>query len=104
MSRCSTWRSASEGGSGFSIYGFMVNHRKSLIESITQLPCPLFGRRPRGSERPCPAGGELLRAPFSGLPCVFFTYHVEARRESAQRDQMGNDCKGNLRGALLRTR
>ena len=57
----------------------------SSSKASPTFPYPVVGRRPRGSAA---AGlnrsASCYAAPFSGLPCVFFTYHVEARRESAQ--------------------
>ena len=82
------------GGLGLAIYGFMLNHRKSLIESIPTSPIrSLAVGLVEVSGRAQPER-ELLRAPFSGLPCVFFTYHVEARRESRNGTRWETIAKG----------
>jgi hypothetical protein len=72
----------------------MLNHRKSLIESIPTSPIrSLAVGLVEVSGRAQPER-ELLRAPFSGLPCVFFTYHVEARRESRNGTRWETIAKG----------
>ena len=70
------------GGLGLAFYGLIVNHRKSLIESIPTSPIrSLAVGLVEVSGRAKPER-DLLRAPFSGMPCVFFSYTVEERRES----------------------
>ena len=70
------------GGLGLSIYGLIVNQRKSVIESIPTSPIrSLAVGLVEVSGRAQPER-ELLRAPFSGMPCVLFSYKVEERRES----------------------
>ena len=82
------------GGLGSSIYGFVLNHRKSLIESIPTSPIrSLAVGLVEVSGRAQP-GRELLRAPFSGLPCVLFSYKVEARRESRNGARWETIAKG----------
>jgi Zn-finger nucleic acid-binding protein len=66
-------------GMGLSGYGFMVNNRKRLIESIPtssirSLAIGLVEVRGRVQPERTP-----LRAPFSGIPCAFFSYTVERR-------------------------
>jgi Zn-finger nucleic acid-binding protein len=69
-------------GLGLSIYGLIVNHRKALIESIPTSPIrSLAVGLVEVSGRAQPER-ELLRAPFTGMPCVFFSYTVEERHES----------------------
>ena len=82
------------GGLGSSIYGFVLNHRKSLIESIPTSPIrSLAVGLVEVSGRAQP-GRELLRTPFSGLPCVLFSYKVEARRESRNGARWETIAKG----------
>ena len=72
------------GGMGISIHGFIVNNRKRLIESIPTSPVrSLALGLVEVSGRALPERG-LLRAPFSGLPCVLYSYTVEQRRESGR--------------------
>ena len=72
------------GGMGFSIRGFIVNNRKRLIESIPTSPVrSLAVGLVEVSGRALPER-DLLRAPFSGLPCVLYSYTVEQRRESGR--------------------
>jgi Zn-finger nucleic acid-binding protein len=65
------------GGIGLSVYGWMLRQRKQLIESI-----------PTSTIRSLAVGlveisgqtepeESLLSSPFSGVPCVFFSYGVE---------------------------
>jgi Zn-finger nucleic acid-binding protein len=81
-------------GMGLSIYGFVVNNRKRLMESI-----------PTSSVRSLAVGlvevsghalpeRELLRAPFSGMPCVLFSYTVEERRGSEKDTRWETVAKG----------
>jgi Zn-finger nucleic acid-binding protein len=82
------------GGLGLSIYGLMLNHRKSLIESIPTSPIRSLAVglvEVSGRARP---ERELLHAPFSGMPCVFFSYTVEERRESRNGTRWETIAKG----------
>ena len=67
------------GGFGLFVYGWMVHQRKRLIESI---PTSTIRSLALGlveiSGRAQPEEG-LLSSPFSGLPCVFYSYAVEER-------------------------
>lgn len=71
------------GGFGLFIYGWVVHQRKRLIESI---PTSTIRSLALGlveiSGQAQPEEG-LLSAPFSGLPCVFYSYAVE--------EQVGSD-------------
>lgn len=81
-------------GMGLSIYGFMVNNRKRLIESIPTSPVrSLAVGLVEVSGRAQPESG-LLRAPFSGLPCVLFSYTVEERRGSGKDARWETIAKG----------
>ena len=65
------------GGFGLIVYGWMVHQRKRLIESIptsTIRSLALGLVEIRGQAQPEEG---LLSAPFSGLPCVFYSYAVE---------------------------
>jgi hypothetical protein len=67
------------GGFGLFVYGWMVYQRKRLIESIptsTIRSLALGLVEISGQAQPAES---LLSAPFSGLPCVFYSYAVEER-------------------------
>ena len=82
------------GGMGLSIYGFVLNNRKQLMESIPTCPVRSLAVglvEVSGHARP---EGELLRAPFSGMPCVLFSYTVEERRGSGKDARWETIAKG----------
>ena len=82
------------GGIGLSIYGFVLNDRKQLMESIPTCPVRSLAVglvEVSGHARP---ERELLRAPFSGMPCVLFSYQVEERRESGKDARWETIAKG----------
>jgi len=82
------------GGVGLSIYGFVMNSRKRLIESIPTSPVrSLAVGLVEVSGRAQPEHG-LLRAPFSGMPCVLFSYQVEERRASGKETRWDTIAKG----------
>jgi len=82
------------GGVGLSIYGFVMNSRKRLIESIPTSPVrSLAVGLVEVSGRAQPEHG-LLRAPFSGMPCVLFSYQVEERRASGKETRWETIAKG----------
>ena len=82
------------GGVGFSIYGFIMNNRKRLIESIPTSPVrSLAVGLVEVSGHAQPENG-LLRAPFSGMPCVLFSYQVEERRASGKETRWETIAKG----------
>ena len=67
------------GGFGLFAYGWVVHQRKRLIESIptsTIRSLALGLVEISGQAQPRES---LLSAPFSGLPCVFYSYAVEER-------------------------
>ena len=72
------------GGCGLLIHGWVVHRRKRWIENI---PTSSIRSLALGlveiSGRAQPDEG-LLSAPFSGLPCVFYSYAVEERLGSEQ--------------------
>lgn len=81
-------------GIGLSIYGFVINNRKRLIESIPTSPVrSLAVGLVEVSGRAQPEHG-LLRAPFSGMPCVLFSYQVEERRASGKETRWETIAKG----------
>jgi hypothetical protein len=81
-------------GMGLSIYGLIVNNRKRLIESIPTSPIrSLALGLVEVSGRALPEIG-LLRAPFSGLPCVLYSYSVEERRGSEKDGRWKTIAKG----------
>lgn len=82
------------GGIGLSIYGFVINERKRLIESIPTSPVrSLAVGLVEVSGRAKPER-TLLRAPFSGMPCVLYSYSVEERRESGKHARWETIAKG----------
>jgi Zn-finger nucleic acid-binding protein len=84
-------------GLGLLVYGIVLNNRKRLIESIAtsavrSLAVGLVEVRGRAEpER------ELLRAPFSGMPCVLFSYTVEERRTSGKESRWETIAEGTSR-------
>jgi Zn-finger nucleic acid-binding protein len=88
-------------GLGLSVYGFVVNDRKRLIESIpTSLIRSLAVGLVEVSGRAQPER-ELLRAPFSGMPCVLYAYTVEQRRESGKEAKWETIAKGTSQEPFL---
>jgi uncharacterized membrane protein YsdA (DUF1294 family) len=82
------------GGIGLFIYGFVVNRRKRLIESTPSSPVRSLAVglvEVSGHAQP---EGELLRAPFSGIPCVLFSYEIEKRRGSGKDARWKTIAKG----------
>ena len=72
------------GGVGLFIYGFILNRKKRLIESIptsTVRSLAVGLVEVAGSVQP---DGPILRAPFSGAPSVVFSYKVEERHGSGK--------------------
>jgi E3 Ubiquitin ligase len=70
------------GGVGLFCYGFVLGQKKRLVETtptsaIRSLAVGLV--EIIGTAEP---GGPPLRAPFSQLPCVFFSYRVEEQQGS----------------------
>ena len=81
-------------GIGLSAYGFFVNNRKRLIESIpTSAVRSLAIGLVEVSGRAQPERA-LLRAPFTGMPCVLFSYKVEERRTSGKETRWETIAKG----------
>lgn len=92
-----TWMFLATGvlaGIGLSAYGFFLNNRKRLIESIpTSAIRSLAIGLVEVSGRAQPEHA-LLRAPFSGMPCVLFSYTVEERRTSGKETRWETIAKG----------
>lgn len=82
------------GGFGLFIYGWVVHQRKRLIESI---PTSTIRSLALGlveiSGQAQPEEG-LLSTPFSGLPCVFYSYAVEERVGSGKNARWETIAKG----------
>ena len=82
------------GGFGLSIYGWMIWQRKRLIESIptsTIRSLALGLVEISGQAHPKEL---LLAAPFSGLPCVFYSYAVEEHVGSGKHARWETIAKG----------
>lgn len=82
------------GGLGLFVYGWMVHQRKRLIEGIptsTIRSLALGLVEISGQAQP---EGNLLSAPFSGLPCVFFSYAVEEHVGSGKHARWETIVKG----------
>lgn len=86
--------SGTVGGFGLFVYGWMVHQRKRLIESI---PTSTIRSLALGlveiSGQAQPEEG-LLSSPFSGLPCVFYSYAVEKRVGSDKNARWETIVKG----------
>ena len=82
------------GGFGLFIYGWVLHQRKRLIESIptsTIRSLALGLVEISGSAQPEEG---LLSSPFSGLPCVFYSYAVEERVGSGKQARWETIAKG----------
>ena len=82
------------GGLGLCVYGWMLRQRKRLIESI---PTSTIRSLALGlveiSGRAQPEY-QVLSSPFSGFPCVFYTYAVEERIGSGKHTRWETIAKG----------
>jgi hypothetical protein len=82
------------GGLGLFVYGWTVHQRKRMIEHI---PTSTIRSLALGlveiSGQAQPEEG-LLSAPFSGLPCVFYSYAVEEHVGSGKRARWETIAKG----------
>jgi len=82
------------GGVGLFVYGWKIRQRKRLIESIptsTVRSLALGLVEISGQAQPEEA---LLSAPFSGLPCVFYSYAVEEHVGSGKHARWETIAKG----------
>jgi Zn-finger nucleic acid-binding protein len=82
------------GGFGLFVYGWIVRQRKHLIESIptsTIRSLALGLVEISGQAQP---EANLLSAPFSGLPCVFYSYAVEEHVGSGKHARWEAIAKG----------
>jgi len=82
------------GGFGLCVYGWMIYQRKRLIESIptsTIRSLALGLVEISGQAQP---EESLLSSPFSGLPCVFYSYAVEERVGSGKHARWETIAKG----------
>jgi Zn-finger nucleic acid-binding protein len=82
------------GGMGLTLYGFVINNRKRLIESIPTSPVRSLAVGLVEVSGRAQAESALLRAPFSGMPCVLFSYSVEERRKSGNETRWETIAKG----------
>jgi hypothetical protein len=82
------------GGIGLCIYGWILRQRKRVIESI---PTSTIRSLALGlveiSGRAQPEE-QVLSSPFSGFPCVFYTYAVEERVGSRKHTRWETIAKG----------
>jgi Zn-finger nucleic acid-binding protein len=72
------------GGLGLFQYGWMIQQRKRLIESIPTSPIRSLALGLVEISGQAEAEGELLTSPFNELPCVFYSYAVEERVRSGK--------------------
>jgi hypothetical protein len=82
------------GGLGLFVYGWVVHQQKRLIESIptSTIRSLALGLVEIGGQ--AQPEGNLLSAPFSGLPCVFFSYAVEEHVGSGKHARWETIAKG----------
>ena len=80
------------GGLGMFWYGWTVQQRKRLIESIPTSPIRSLALGL--VEISGQAEGELLTSPFNELPCVFYSYAVEERVRSGKNTQWKTIASG----------
>jgi len=82
------------GGFGLSVYGWLVHQRKRLIESIptSTIRSLALGLVEISGQAQSEEG--LLSTPFSGLPCVFYSYAVEEHVGSGKHARWETIAKG----------
>ncbi|HMF85776.1 MAG TPA: GIDE domain-containing protein [Nitrospiraceae bacterium] len=82
------------GGFGLSVYGWLVHQRKRLIESIptSTIRSLALGLVEISGQAQSEEG--LLSTPFSGLPCVFYSYAVEEHVGSGKHARWKTIAKG----------
>jgi Zn-finger nucleic acid-binding protein len=83
------------GGIALFSYGFRLNRRKHLIETtptstIRSLAIGLV--EITGNAEP---SGPMLNAPFSAMPCIFFSYKVEERQRSGKQEKWVTIAQGH---------
>ncbi len=79
--------SGAVGGIALFVSGFRVNRRKHLIETTPTSSIRSLAIGPveiTGNAQP---SGSMLSSPFSGMPCVFFSYTVEERQRYGKQDK-----------------
>jgi len=82
------------GGVGLFGYGFVLNRKKRLIESIPTSPIRALAVglvKVAGAAQPIEG---LLEAPFSRTPCVLYSCHVEERQGSGKHQRWVTTAKG----------
>lgn len=82
------------GGFGLFVYGWIIRQRKRLIESIptSTIRSLALGLVEIGGQ--AQPEESLLSAPFSGLPCVFYSYAVEEHVGSGKHARWETIAKG----------
>jgi len=84
----------SVGGLGLFVYGWMVHQRKRLIESIPTSTIRSLALGLVEISGQAQAEENLLSSPFSGLPCVFYSYAVEEHVGSGKNARWETIAKG----------
>jgi len=82
------------GGFGLFVYGWKDYQRKRLIESIPTSPIRSLALGLVEISGLAQPEESLLSAPFSGLPCVFYSYAVEERVGSGKNARWETIAKG----------
>ena len=82
------------GGLGLCIYGWMVHQRKCVITSIPTSRIRSLALGLVEIEGLAQPAEHLLSSPFSGFPCVFYTYAVEERVGSGKHTRWETIAKG----------
>jgi len=82
------------GGFGLFGYGWMIRQQKCLIESIPTSTIRSLAMGLVEISGKAQTEGNLLSAPFSGLPCVFFSYAVEEHVGSGKHARWETIAKG----------
>ena len=82
------------GGFGLFAYGWMVHQRKRLIESIPTSTIRSLALGLVEISGQAQTEEHLLSSPFSGLPCVFYSYAVEEHVGSGKHARWETIAKG----------
>ncbi len=82
------------GGLGLCVYGWILRQRKRLIESIPTSTIRSLALGLVEIEGLTQPDEELLSSPFSGVPCVFYSYAVEEHVGSGKHARWETVAKG----------
>lgn len=82
------------GGIALFGYGFVLNRRKHLVESIPTSPVRSLAVGLVEVTGMAEADGSPVSAPFSRTPCVFFSFTVQERRGSGRNTRWVTIAKG----------